>query len=447
MLNNVKIGIHRHIWIKTSKRLIFVMESLPIIQFVFNRRKTATKTTPATLELQISYKGQRKWISTKVKLNINQWNGTNVMRHPDMYALNQRLSEMITTYQNAVDRIRDDGVPFSFSVLEEYLSEKLKSKNFIDFITERIEERKDIKESTKKSQRKIINALNDFGRITSFGQINQRNIMAFDEWLHGKGYAQTTVSSYHKFMKIYIGEAIRLEYISRNPYLGFKVDRGKPKGRRYLTEAEILKIANSKDIPESLNKVKDLFLFQCFTGLAFADMQNFDFKKVKLRNGKYVMLDTRQKTEEEYYIVLLSPALNILKKYDFQLPRISNAQYNLRLKSMAAIAGIDRAVTSHMARHSFAVWCINKNVPMESLAKMMGHSNTNTTQIYAKLLDSTLEKDFGKLEEEIDNSGIAPAYKISSTVSTTDFVYTNESQTSAYASWSCASWTLPEDIL
>ena len=94
-------------------------------------------------------------------------------------------------------------------------------------------------------------------------------------------------------------------------------------------------------------------------------------------------------------------ALEVLKKYDFKLPVITNQQYNLRLQSVAAAAGLDKKVTSHMGRHSFAVLCLNKGLSMESVSKMLGHTNTNTTHVYAKLLNSKLEKDYESLEDAI----------------------------------------------
>lgn len=112
----------------------------------------------------------------------------------------------------------------------------------------------------------------------------------------------------------------------------------------------------------------------------------------------YVILDIRLKTEENYFIVLLSPAMEILKKYDYVLPIISNQQYNLRLKIVADYAGLDRNLTVHMSRHTFATMCLNNGVKMENVSKMLGHTNVRTTQQYAKVLNAEVEKDFEMLE-------------------------------------------------
>lgn len=153
------------------------------------------------------------------------------------------------------------------------------------------------------------------------------------------------------------------------------------------------------DYENLLCRVRDLFIFQAYTGISYADLAKFNFKRdVQKRGNKYVILDIRLKTEENYFIVLLSPAMEILKKYDYVLPIISNQQYNLRLKIVADYAGLDRNLTVHMSRHTFATMCLNNGVKMENVSKMLGHTNVRTTQQYAKVLNAEVEKDFEMLE-------------------------------------------------
>lgn len=135
--------------------------------------------------------------------------------------------------------------------------------------------------------------------------------------------------------------------------------------------------------------------------MAYADMFKFDFKNVIEDNGKYIIRDERIKTEEEYFIVLLSPAIDILKKYNYSLPKISNYQYNQKLKIVADYAKINKNLTSHMGRHSFAVLALNLGVKIENLAKMMGHTDIKTTQVYAKVLNESVKTEFEKLEKAI----------------------------------------------
>lgn len=171
--------------------------------------------------------------------------------------------------------------------------------------------------------------------------------------------------------------------------------------RKYLTEQELSTIRQAKMGTSTLNKIRDLFVFQCFTGLAYADLAKFDFTGAVERNGKYIVHDVRQKSGENFYIVLLSPAVEILKKYNFKLPLISSQKYNTHLKIVATAAGVDKNLTSHMGRHTFAVYCLNHGVRIETLAKMMGHTDIKTTQLYAKIANSTVEAAFDSLENQL----------------------------------------------
>ena len=109
-------------------------------------------------------------------------------------------------------------------------------------------------------------------------------------------------------------------------------------------------------------------------------------------------LSVKRILKNSLFLVLLSPAMEILKKYDYVLPIISNQQYNLRLKIVADYAGLDRNLTVHMSRHTFATMCLNNGVKMENVSKMLGHTNVRTTQQYAKVLNAEVEKDFEMLE-------------------------------------------------
>lgn len=192
---------------------------------------------------------------------------------------------------------------------------------------------------------------------------------------------------------------MRFDLLKEDPYKGERFSRGKHAIRKYLTAEELKKVKNAQIDSETICRVRDLFVFQAYTGIAYADLAKFDFKhELQKRGDKYVILDARVKTDENYFIVLLSPAMEILRKYDFVLPKITNQQYNLRLKIVADYAGFDRNLTVHMARHTFATMCLNNGVKMENVSKMLGHTNVRTTQQYAKVLNTEVEKDFEMLE-------------------------------------------------
>ncbi len=376
----------------------------PKFRFVFDRKKVATKTKKGLIQLEVYSEGRRVFVSTGIKVYADQWKDTRkVINTPLAVSLNKTLDAMMQKYVDWVASLYGNGGEFDFDKLQRFVkSGSEKSASFVDFVSKRMEERNDIRESTRKSQHKLISSLREFGLIRYFSDLTKENIVRYDEFLHGKGYRQQTVHSYHKFMKVYINEAIRLELMDKNPYEGIKIERGKSELRRYLTQEELLRIRNAVIANVSMCKVRDLFLFQCYTGFAYADLAAFDFGNVVLRNGKFVVHDARKKTGENFYVVLMAPAVDILRKYDFKLPMMSNAQYNLRLKVLADYAGIDKVLTSHMGRHTFAVLCLNNGVGIETLAKMMGHTDIKTTQIYAKVLDEQVEQAFDDLEARLN---------------------------------------------
>ena len=317
----------------------------------------------------------------------------------EMIQLNQCLDEQLRIIQNWINELISKKEVFDFDKLDRFLRYTNKSESFVDFVERRIEERGDITESTKASHRTFATSLREFDRIIYFSDLTKANITLYDDWLHAKGYSQPTIYNYHKRNKRYIHEAIKFDLLKNDPYKGERFSRGKHAIRKYLTAEELKKVKDAQIDSETICRVRDLFIFQAYTGISYADLAKFNFKRdVQKRGNKYVILDIRLKTEENYFIVLLSPAMEILKKYDYVLPIISNQQYNLRLKIVADYAGLDRNLTVHMSRHTFATMCLNNGVKMENVSKMLGHTNVRTTQQYAKVLNAEVEKDFEMLE-------------------------------------------------
>lgn len=375
-------------------------EIYPTVKIIHDRRKIDSTSKPATVEIEVSFQGKRKWISTGVRVLKRNWNDKfKVVGLPDALDYNLKIESIERTIQNHIRKLMIDGTPFEWRGLEIALENSKNENSFLRFVEERVKTRKDIKESTRRNQRKLVGALKEFKDIDGFRDLVKSNIVKFDDWLRGrKDYKQSTIASYHRYLKTYINEARRMELINTNPYDGFKVDHGKPAARKYLTPEELVKVETCDISNLSISRVRDMFIFQCYTGLAYSDMKKFDFHLVEMRGQRYVLHDIRKKTEQDYYIVLLPPALEILRKYDFELPKISNEQYNMRLKLVADYAGLTKNLTSHMGRHTFATMSLNSGIKIEVLAQMMGHADIRTTQLYAKMINCTVEEAYGVLE-------------------------------------------------
>ena len=374
----------------------------PTARFVFDRKHTASKTTKGTVQIEILFERKRKWISTGVRLYSDQWNDkTKVKNTVQSVDLNERLDAQMQNINEFINNLIKNKEAFSFDKLEHFLRYSQQKESFIDFIKRRVSERTDLRKGTLNTHASLINSLEEFGRIVYFSDITTANIMYYDDFLHKKYAKQTTVHGYHKRLKRYINESIKYELIKENPYNKLKFDRGKSEGIKYLTIEQINQIRSLEIASESIDKVRDLFIFQCFTGLSYADLFKFDFSTVIERKNKFFIRDVRVKTQEEYFLMLLKPAMEILRKYDFKLPAISNYQYNLRLKIVQELAKIKLSLHSHMARHSFAVMALNMGVSIENLAKMMGHTYIKTTQIYAKVLNKSVQEEFEKMDSKL----------------------------------------------
>lgn len=154
---------------------------------------------------------------------------------------------------------------------------------------------------------------------------------------------------------------------------------------------------------DSLNAVRDVFVFQCYTGLSYSDLAKFDFSDVEQDGDNYIIRDVRRKTDEEYFIVILKPAMRSLIAHNFKLPVISNQKYNVALKKISDGAGIDKVITTHVARHTFAVMMLSMGVKMDRLSRMMGHTSTRITEdVYAKVLAVDLKKEYEMVNSKLE---------------------------------------------
>lgn len=376
------------------------IDEYPNVRFVFDRRKKATATNPGGVEIEISFKGRRKWISTGVRVLLHNW-------HPQMmvigvvnaFELNSRLRDSISKITNYIQLLIVNNREFEWQGLESYIEAYNHNESFILFAKNHNEKRSDIREGTRKCHRSFISLLEKYGKIIKFSDLTSEAIKQYDKWLKSdSNRKQSTIVANHRLFKYYVGQALKMEHITKNPYRDIKIERPKTSARKYLTLEELALIEDFHPEKITLKRATDLFLFQCYTGLAYADVSNFDWKKVEHRGDKYIYHGRRQKTNTDFYIVLLQKGIDILKRYNYKLPSIHISHYTSRLGSIGELLGLSKKLTSHVARHTFACLCLNNNIRIEVLARMLGHTDIKTTQIYAKLYNSTIEDAFDQLE-------------------------------------------------
>jgi site-specific recombinase XerD len=226
----------------------------------------------------------------------------------------------------------------------------------------------------------------------------------------------STMKYLSNFRKI-VNQCLRKGWLPRDPFLGFKMTKREVE-RIALTENELQALAGKKFAAPRLSQVRDIFLFSCYTGLAYADVKKLRASEVVWGvDGEKWLMTQRQKTDTFSRIPLLPAALQIIDRYKKVgeedgplLPVLSNQKMNAYLKEIADLCGISKNLTYHLARHTFATTVtLTNGVPIETVSKMLGHRNLKTTQHYARILDLKIGEDMQalkrKLQEKARSSG------------------------------------------
>ena len=216
-----------------------------------------------------------------------------------------------------------------------------------------------------------------------------------------------TTAKFMQFFKRIILIARNNGILVGDPFANYKI-RLEKVDRGYLTEDEIKIILKKKMVSERLENVRDLFIFSCFTGLAFSDIHGLRKEHiVEDSNGVRWIRKGRQKTKIMCNIPLMEVPLKILEKYSTNeycrkhgvlFPVLCNQKMNACLKELADICGIKKTLTTHVARHTFATFALANGVSIESVAKMLGHTNVQMTRHYARVLDRTVIREMSQIK-------------------------------------------------
>ncbi len=243
-------------------------------------------------------------------------------------------------------------------------------------------------------------------------QVDRNFVMNFEAWL--KIEYRLDTNSAEKLMRIFkriTTMCFKNGQMPRDPFCDHKLHKVK-KDRGYLTRAELERIIDFKPDSRRLEKVRDIFLFCCFTGYDYSTTASLTDKNIVVHDDGAQWIEThRVKTGTVAKVKLLDIPLSIIEKYrprrdgNFLLPVMSNAKYNQYLKELAALCGIEKRVTSHLARHTFATTItLSNGVPLETVSKMLGHTKISTTQIYARIVDKTINDEMDKLAATLSNT-------------------------------------------
>lgn len=248
--------------------------------------------------------------------------------------------------------------------------------------------------------------INDFDAV----EINSAFVYNFEAYLKyesnfkGKiGIKNNSVVKYLRIYKTACNYCIRMGILDKNPFMVYD-GKLNVKDAVFLTQQELSVIENKPIFNDRLKKVRDIFLFSCYTGYAPIDASNLTKENLfEDSNNDLWILTHRAKTAIKANVPLLPPAIKIINKYKNQqeglIPSLSNQKMNAYLKEIADICGIYKNLTWYVARHTFATTvALGNGVRIENLSAMMGHTNIKQTQHYAKVLDVNVKEDMEKLK-------------------------------------------------
>lgn len=255
----------------------------------------------------------------------------------------------------------------------------------------------------------------------TFYELTPEFVKAFD--LHLKteaGLCRNTIVRYMKCFKRFTNMALAKEWMRKDPFYGYKMEQDET-DPTFLTYDELQAIIKKEFTVPRLALVRDIFIFACFTGLAFADVSTLQKDNIMqdnngdwwIRKGR-VKLERRRKSSSISNVPLLPAPLVILKKYENHpvcikkgccLPVFCNQKMNSYLKEIADFCGIKKNLTTHTARHTFATTVtLANNVPLQNVSVMLGHASTRMTQHYARVMDTSLKKAMNNVKEYLEKN-------------------------------------------
>ena len=372
---------------------------------VFDHRGRTKRGAEGPLEIRVTSNRKSYYINTGVRVRARQWTDR-IINHPQADTLNEQLSILLRKVGKEVNAAIDAGRDVDVASIRKKLYDSSCDDTVLPWMREEIE-RLGVVDGTRKHYVGLVKRLEEFDIIHDWKDVSVENIYKLDGWLrkmNGRCGKITggAVYNYHKCLRSLLSRAERSELIPFNPYSRLRgvFSKGDRENTEYLTEDEMQLIMKFSPAPGSfMERARDLFIFQMFTGLSYADAQAFDISAYKKVKGKWCIITSRIKTGVPYINQLLPPAVDVLERYDMSVPKMTNQVYNRELKLLGMACGIIIPLHSHLARHTFATFMLRNGAKIENVSKMLGHTNIKQTQRYAKVLAESVHEDFNKIEE------------------------------------------------
>lgn len=397
------------------------------LSMFFYLKKPSAQKGKMLIYIRLTVDGQRTEISTKRDCEATMWNsrmGRKNGKKEDARLLNAYLDTLEYKIYEIYRQLIEDGTEVTIEVL----------KNKINGVAEKERDILEIFQEHNDKMSKMLGtdyAPGTLGRYQTtldhtrafiawkykaesfdINRLDYDFISEFEFWM--KTFKQighnTTIKYLANFKKIVL-ICIKKGWLSKDPFMAFKMTT-KEVDRQALTPSELQNIANKDFDNERLEHVRDIFIFCCYTGLAYADVYKLKRSEIIVGiDGEKWLSIKRQKTETPSRIPILPMAQRMLDKYSEHpqclaknklLPVLSNQKMNSYLKEIGDVCRVNKVITFHLARHTFATTVtLTNGVPIESVSKMLGHRNIKTTQQYAKIVDKKISEDMIVLKNKL----------------------------------------------
>lgn len=375
---------------------------------------------------RITIDGEASRFNTKLDVKPDSWDGKSgraMGRSTETSRLNSMLDEVKSSLHQIYHELQRREQVTAEKMKNEFLGHTENHETLLNLFTKHNEDVKTLVgksksaatyqkyEVTRKHLAKFIQSKYNLSDI-ALRSVSNMFINDFEVYLVSTaGCSHNTTAKFMQFFKRIILIARNNGLIAGDPFANYKI-RFKKVDRGYLTEEEINKILKKKFATQRLEHVRDIFIFSCFTGLAYIDVKNLTQDNVRTSfDGETWIMTKRQKTDISVNVPLMKIPQMILDKYKGQLPNgmllpiLSNQKMNSYLKEIGDLCGIKKNLTFHLARHTFATTTtLAKGIPIETVSKMLGHTNIETTQIYARITNAKISNDMKGLSAKFAGS-------------------------------------------
>ncbi|OFX27013.1 MAG: hypothetical protein A2033_16090 [Bacteroidetes bacterium GWA2_31_9] len=396
----------------------------------FIRKDKLSKDKRSPIYLSLIVNGQRTKISIQREIEPERWdNRTGYVKgnKEDSRLLNQYIDLIRSKVYQYHKELIDNNEVISLEALKSKIAGKTKKNKTLlevfEYHNQQMVERKgiDFAEATIKRYKVTLKHIREFikhnynNNDIYLSQLDYNFVTNLEHYFKTvKSCNHNTTIKYIRNLRKVVNIALKSEWLDKDPFLLFE-GRIKQINRTFLTAEELLAIEEKDFKIERLAVVRDIFIFSCYTGYAYIDVAELTPDNIHIGiDGEKWFFKDRRKTGSKSNVPILPKALEIIEKYKEHplvvekgtlLPVYSNQKMNAYLKEIADLCGITKNLTYHLARHTFATTVtLTNGVPIESVSSMLGHKDIRTTQIYAKVVESKVSEDMGRLKKLLNEN-------------------------------------------